>query len=81
MMDGALILIELSLYLWIAVRMFVRARRNSRVRRVQKSVKEALAKEVCPTCTTQLVRVPATTTTTTTLYEPCSCCGSIWGRT
>jgi hypothetical protein len=79
--DGALILIELSLLLFVAVRMFARARRNSRVRRVQKSVKEALAKEVCPTCTTQLVRVPATTTTTTTLYEPCSCCGSIWGRT
>lgn len=76
MMDSALILIELSLLLFVAVRMFARARRNSRVRRVQKSVKESLAKEVCPTCTTQLVRVPATT-----LYEPCSCCGSIWGRT
>jgi hypothetical protein len=76
MMDGALILIELSLFLFIVVRVFVRARRNSRVRRVQKSVKEALAKEVCPTCTTELARMPATT-----LYEPCSCCGSIWRRT
>jgi tRNA G26 N,N-dimethylase Trm1 len=75
MMDGALILIELSLFLFIVVRVFVRARRNSRVRRVQKSVKEALAKEVCPTCTTELARMPATT-----LYEPCSCCGSIWRR-
>lgn len=76
MMDSALILIELSLLLFVAVRMFARARRNSRVRRVQKSVKESLAKEVCPTCTTQLVGVPSTT-----LYEPCSCCGSIWRRT
>jgi hypothetical protein len=76
MMDSALILIELSLLLFVAVRMFARARRDSRVRRVQKSVKEALAKQVCPTCTTQLVRMP-----TTTLYEPCSCCGSIWRRT
>lgn len=73
---GVLTMFEFALFLLIAVRMFVRARRNSRVRRVQKSVKEALAKEVCPTCTTELVRMPATT-----LYEPCSCCGSIWRRT
>lgn len=75
MMDGALILIELSLFLFIVVRVFVRARRNSRVRRVQKSVKEALAKRVCPTCTTEIVRVPESP-----FYEPCSCCGSIWRR-
>lgn len=74
--DGVLTIFVFTVFLLVAVRMFVRARRNSRVRRVQKSVKEALAKRVCPTCTTELVRAPETP-----FYEPCSCCGSIWRRT
>ena len=68
--------IELAAVIYIAVAGFDASRRRSRARRVRKAVRAALAAETCPTCTNGLVRVPATT-----LYEPCSCCGSIWRRT
>ena len=68
--------IELAAVIYIAVTGFDMSRRRSRARRVRKAMRIALAAETCPTCTNGLVRVPATT-----LYEPCSCCGSTWRRT
>lgn len=68
--------IELAAVIYIAVAGFDTSRRRSRARRVRKAVRAALAAETCPTCSNGLVRVPGTT-----LYEPCSCCGSTWRRT
>lgn len=68
--------IEFTGVIYIALVGFDVSRRRSRARRVRKAVRTALAAETCPTCTNGLVRVPATT-----LYEPCSCCGSTWRRT